>query len=181
MASRSTVLVTDGTAPAFQQIILQKGDHLTGSIASANGTPLSNVLLTAHQKDGVSIQVRSSKEGTFEISGLAQGEVQIVAQLPGFISSSVSVFDTSDTVQIELRKSQSLDGRISPAQSGLYAVVVDGYSRFRTPVAPDGTFHLPTLSSGHVKILIESEDRNILTSRQVELNETLTNVSISLQ
>ncbi len=178
---RKTVTIEEGSPLEQLSLILEKGTSLLGSIATANGTPLSNVLLTARQRNGVSIEVRSSSKGDFEITGLKEGEIQVVAQLPGFVSSTVSVFGTDSTLQIELRETKSINGHLSPTQTGLYAVVVHGNTRYRTPIAPDGSFHLSNLSSGSIKILIESEDRNILSSRQIELEDKVTDLSITLQ
>ncbi len=178
---RTTVTIKEGVPVEHLSLIMEKGKRLAGSIATANGTPLANVHLTARQRNGVQIEVRSTSEGDFEITGLQEGEIQIVAKLPGFVSSTVSVFEPQNSLQIELRESQSITGKIIPAQTGLYAVVVDGDSRYRTPIAPDGSFRLSDLSSGSIKILIESEDRNILSSRQIDLHKNLTNLSITLK
>ena len=125
--------------------------------------------------------VRSSEDGTFEFSGIGHGEIQLSARLSGFADSTFSVPGTEAPVEIELRKSRSLGGRVSSSRTGLYAVAVEGNSRYRTPVQPDGSFHFVGLSAGHVRILIESEDRNILTSRQVLLDENPALLTISLQ
>ncbi len=177
---RATVRVEASAAVSRSILTLKNGERLTGSIVSSDGTPLPGVLLTARQRDGVSLQVRSSADGIFEISGIGQGEVQLSAQLPGFAESTLSVPGTGNRVKIELRKIRSLQGKIASPRTGLYAVVVEGNSRYRTPVQSDGTFHFAHLSSGHVRILIESEDRNILASRRVVLDGTPANLSISL-
>ncbi len=178
---RTTVLV-DGTSPVlFTPLVMKRGERLTGSIVAADGSPLSGVVLTARQRNGASFQVRSSEDGTFEISGIGHGEIQLSARLSGFADSTFSVPGTEAPVEIELRKSRSLGGRVSSSRTGLYAVAVEGNSRYRTPVQPDGSFHFVGLSAGHVRILIESEDRNILTSRQVLLDENPALLTISLQ
>jgi len=178
---RTTVTIEEGAPLDPLSLLFERGKRLIGSIATSDGTPLPNVQLTARQKNGVLVEVQSSSTGEFEISGLKEGETQIVAKLPGFVSTSVSVFGTEGSLQIELHKAQSIDGHIIPAQTGLYAVVVNGGSRYRTPIAPDGSFHLSDLSGGSIKILIESEDRNILSSRQIDLHKNLTNLSITVK
>jgi hypothetical protein len=178
---RKTVLVEETNVVDFTTLVMKKGESLSGSIVSIDGKPLSNVLLIARQRDGISMETYSSSNGVFEIDGLGRGEIQLSAQLPGYMNRSLSLSETKSGVQLQLKKAHTVDGRITPVQTGLYAVVVEGNSRFRTPIAADGTFHLSRISTGEVKIFIESQDRNILASRQVRLDETLASLSISLK
>lgn len=177
---RATVLVEMSAPVASPLLIMKRGARLAGSIVSSDGSPLSGVLLTARQRDGILVQVSSSDDGRFEIRGIGEGEIQLTAQLSGFTNATVSVPGAGAPVEIRLLRARSIEGKIYSARTGLFAVAVQGNSRHRTPVQSDGSFFFSNISGRNVRILIESKDRNILASRRVDLDDPLAGLSISL-
>lgn len=82
-ARKEEVKVERGQTRRLEAIVLEKGSTLEGSVVRADGTPVTQGSITLLRVDGEerrSPQFRQlSKEGTFELTGLAAGKYRIQA------------------------------------------------------------------------------------------------------
>lgn len=164
---RSTVRVTSGRSTDVGRIQLGRGFVLKGTVVGSLGTAISGAEVSAVRGWGGSLgdpRSVTDDRGSFELTGLTGGLVDVVARHPDWANGRVAGVEVGEDgsappVEIVLAAGGTLDGRLSRPSgrdpSGVIIVVrclttcaSPPGEAWRVPVDADGAFVLEHLPAG---------------------------------
>lgn len=157
------VSVTVGERPVELDVVLGGAGRLTGSVVTADGTPVRNASVTLTNVRGeVVASTSSGREGGYVIGDLVAGEYTLAASAPAFrpAAQPVSVQAARETRQdVELAGGAVLRGTVhatagravEDARVTLLDAAGNVVDTLRT--GPDGMFRFVDLSSGDYTVI----------------------------
>ncbi|MGQ4377884.1 MFS transporter [Streptomyces sp. SAS_267] len=157
------VPVTVGERPVELDIVLGGAGRLTGSVLTADGTPVREAAVTLTNAHGeVVATTRSGREGGYVISELVAGEYTLAAGAPAFRPAAlpVTVQAARETRQdVELAGGAVLRGTVRagggrPVEDARVTLLDAAGNVVDTlTTGPDGTFRFIDLSSGEYTVI----------------------------
>ncbi|MFD5814311.1 MFS transporter [Streptomyces sp. NPDC127038] len=157
------VSVTVGERPVELDVVLGGAGRLTGSVLTADGTPVREATVTLANAHGeVVATTRSGREGGYVITDLVAGEYTLAAGAPAFRPAAlpVSVQAARETRQdVELAGGAVLRGTVRagggrPVEDARVTLLDAAGNVVDTlTTGPDGTFRFVDLSSGEYTVI----------------------------
>ncbi|MEV3968380.1 MFS transporter [Streptomyces sp. NPDC050698] len=157
------VTVTVGERPVELDIVLGGAGNLSGSVVTADGTPVRDATVTLTNVHGeVVATTRSGREGGYVITDLVAGEYTLAASAPAFRPAAlpVTVQAARETRRdIELAGGAVLRGTVRagggrPVEDARVTLLdVAGNVVDTLTTGPDGTFRFVDLSSGEYTVI----------------------------
>lgn len=157
------VSVTVGERPVELDVVLGGAGRLTGSVLTADGTPVREAAVTLTNAHGeVVATTRSGREGGYVITELVAGEYTLAAGAPAFRPAAlpVTVQAARETRQdVELAGGAVLRGTVRagggrPVEDARVTLLDAAGNVVDTlTTGPDGTFRFIDLSSGEYTVI----------------------------
>ncbi|MFI9599722.1 MFS transporter [Streptomyces sp. NPDC052043] len=157
------VSVTVGERPVELDVVLGGAGRLTGTVCTADGTPVRDATVTLTNVHGeVVASTRSGREGGYAITELVAGEYTLAASAPAFRPAAlpVSVQAARETRQdVELAGGAVLRGTVRagggrPVEDARVTLLDAAGNVVDTlTTGPDGTFRFVDLSSGEYTVI----------------------------
>jgi EmrB/QacA subfamily drug resistance transporter len=157
------VSVTVGERPVELDVVLGGAGRLTGSVRTADGTPVRDATVTLTNVHGeVVATTRSGREGGYIITELVAGEYTLAASAPAFRPAAlpVTVQASRETRQdVELAGGAVLRGTVRagggrPVEDARVTLLDAAGNVVDTlTTGPDGTFRFVDLSSGEYTVI----------------------------
>ncbi|MET7984474.1 MULTISPECIES: MFS transporter [unclassified Streptomyces] len=157
------VSVTVGERPVELDVVLGGAGRLTGSVLTADGTPVREATVTLTNAHGeVVATTRSGREGGYVITELVAGEYTLAAGAPAFRPAAlpVTVQAARETRQdVELAGGAVLRGTVRagggrPVEDARVTLLDAAGNVVDTlTTGPDGTFRFIDLSSGEYTVI----------------------------
>ncbi|MFC8195467.1 MFS transporter [Streptomyces sp. NPDC057298] len=155
--------VTVGERPVELDVVLGGAGRLTGSVTTADGTPVRDATVTLTDVHGeVVATTRSGREGDYDITELVAGEYTLAASAPAFRPAAlpVSVQAARETRQdVELAGGAVLRGTVHatggrPVEDARVTLLDAAGNVVDTlTTGGDGTFRFADLSSGEYTLI----------------------------
>ncbi|MFE9308295.1 MFS transporter [Streptomyces sp. NPDC088353] len=157
------VSVTVGERPVELDVVLGGAGRLTGTVRTADGSPVRDATVTLTNVHGeVVASTRSGREGGYAITELVAGEYTLAASAPAFRPAAlpVSVQAARETRQdVELAGGAVLRGTVRasggrPVEDARVTLLDAAGNVVDTlTTGPDGTFRFVDLSSGEYTVI----------------------------
>ncbi|MFB6958463.1 MFS transporter [Streptomyces sp. NPDC056309] len=157
------VSVTVGERPVELDVVLGGAGRLTGTVRTADGSPVRDATVTLTNVHGeVVASTRSGREGSYAITELVAGEYTLAASAPAFRPAAlpVSVQAARETRQdVELAGGAVLRGTVRasggrPVEDARVTLLDAAGNVVDTlTTGPDGTFRFVDLSSGEYTVI----------------------------
>ncbi|MFB7109029.1 MFS transporter [Streptomyces sp. NPDC056190] len=157
------VSVTVGERPVELDVVLGGAGRLTGTVRTADGSPVRDATVTLTNVHGeVVASARSGREGGYAITELVAGEYTLAASAPAFRPAAlpVSVQAARETRQdVELAGGAVLRGTVRasggrPVEDARVTLLDAAGNVVDTlTTGPDGTFRFVDLSSGEYTVI----------------------------
>ncbi|WP_225078180.1 MFS transporter [Streptomyces sp. CoT10] len=157
------VSVTVGERPVELDVVLGGAGRLTGTVRTADGSPVRDATVTLTNVHGeVVASTRSGREGGYAITELVAGEYTLAASAPDFRPAAlpVSVQAARETRQdVELAGGAVLRGTVRasggrPVEDARVTLLDAAGNVVDTlTTGPDGTFRFVDLSSGEYTVI----------------------------
>ncbi|MGW3507495.1 MFS transporter [Streptomyces sp. NPDC000994] len=157
------VSVTVGERPVELDVVLGGAGRLTGTVRTADGSPVRDATVTLTNVHGeVVASTRSGREGGYAITELVAGEYTLAGSAPAFRPAAlpVSVQAARETRQdVELAGGAVLRGTVRasggrPVQDARVTLLDAAGNVVDTlTTGPDGTFRFVDLSSGEYTVI----------------------------
>ncbi|MFB7574407.1 MFS transporter [Streptomyces sp. NPDC093064] len=157
------VSVTVGERPVELDVVLGGAGRLTGTVRTADGSPVRDATVTLANVHGeVVASTRSGREGGYAITELVAGEYTLAASAPAFRPAAlpVSVQAARETRQdVELAGGAVLRGTVRasggrPVEDARVTLLDAAGNVVDTlTTGPDGTFRFVDLSSGEYTVI----------------------------
>ncbi|MFB7455816.1 MULTISPECIES: MFS transporter [unclassified Streptomyces] len=157
------VSVTVGERPVELDVVLGGAGRLTGTVLTADGSPVRDATVTLTNVHGeVVASTRSGREGGYAITELVAGEYTLAASAPAFRPAAlpVSVQAARETRQdVELAGGAVLRGTVRagggrPVEDARVTLLDAAGNVVDTlTTGPDGTFRFVDLSSGEYTVI----------------------------
>ncbi|MEU1513466.1 MFS transporter [Streptomyces sp. NPDC005811] len=157
------VTVTVAERPVDLDLVLGGAGRLTGSVLTADGTPVPDAVVTLADAHGeVVASTRSDRVGDYAVTGLVAGAYTLAASAPAFRPSALPVTVTAslETRQdIELAggsvvRGTARDGTGRPVEDARVTLLDAAGTVLDTlTTGPDGTFRFVDLASGEYTVI----------------------------
>ncbi|MET8471600.1 MFS transporter [Streptomyces sp. NPDC006422] len=157
------VTVTVGERPVDLDVVLGGAGRLTGSVVTADGTPVRDAIVTLTNVHGEVVSTtRSGREGGYVITELVAGEYTLAASAPAYRPAAlpVTVMASRETRQdVELAGGAILRGTVRagggrPVEDARVTLLdVAGNVVDTMTTGADGTFRFVDLASGEYTVI----------------------------
>lgn len=144
---------------------LDHGRELTGRVVDRSGHPVESARILVRGVGGdrsVRANATSDPDGTFKLSGLAEGHLTLVTEHQGYVTATTDDVDPAQNVTVTLDRGGAVTGRVaglSQAEIGNVVVMasygsgsgqanVDSEGSFTVRGIPDGTVSVSAMRTG---------------------------------
>ena len=176
-ATLTDVKVTAGGVTDVGRIRLGSGGGVRGAVTSSDGAPVPGASVRAKSASltdyGEGSRTQTDAQGSFELSGLQPGKIDVTASHPSFADGYVAGVDVDPSkapvdTKIVLHSGGRIEGTarkrdgtpLSGVSVNVQAVLPEGrnilWGFHATPVQADGSFAVDHVPAGHVRILLMS-------------------------